>query len=77
MDFSSNNNLSYKKGDNKEITSFCKTHNILCSIDSTKESGNHYNCEVCDISEIKDSKLNDLKKNLTIIEDFVNSLGNG
>ena len=76
MDFSSNNNLSYKKGDNKEITSFCKTHNILCSIDSTKESGNHYNCEVCDISEIKDSKLNDLKKNLNIIEDFVNSLGN-
>ena len=34
------------------------------------------NCEIYQISEIKDSKLNELKKNLNILEDLTNFLNN-
>lgn len=74
MDCPHYNKLNNKENSNLELGYFCKTHNILCCSVCTKESGNHYKCEVCEINEIKDSKLNDLKKNLNLLEDFSKSL---
>jgi len=74
MDCPHYNKLNNKENSNLELGYFCKTHNILCCSACTKESGNHYKCEVCEINEIKDSKLNDLKKNLNLLEDFSKSL---
>jgi len=76
MDCPHDNKLINRENPNLELGYFCKTHNILCCAACTKESGKHYNCEVCEIGEIKDSKLNDLKKNLNSLEDFANSLSN-
>ena len=76
MDYPKHNKLCYKENHNLEIKYFCKTHNLLCCPSCTKESGNHHKCEVYEISEIKDSKLNELKKNLNLLEDFTNTLEN-
>ena len=76
MDYPHYNNLCNKENHNLELRYFCKTHNLLCCATCTKEQGNHHKCEVYEINEIKDSKLNDLKKNLNLLEDFTNNLDN-
>jgi len=54
---------------------FCKTHNKLCCSSCLsklrgKESGQHFNCEVCLIEEIKEEKKNKLNENLKYMEEL-------
>ena len=72
----SKNKICDKENHNLELKYFCKTHNMLCCSNCKKESGNHYKCDINDINEIKDSKLNELKKYLIILEDFTNPSNN-
>ena len=64
---------------NLEIEFFCKTHNLLCcSICITKFKdkyhGQHSDCEVCLIKNIKEEKRNKLKENIKYLEDLSVSL---
>ena len=60
---------------------FCKTHNLLCcsycitKIKSEK-NGQHKDCDVCLIEDIKDEKKNKLKENIKYLEDLSNTLQN-
>ena len=65
----------------KELDFFCKTHNQLCCaacLSKIKEKGNgqHTDCNVCLIEEIKDEKINKLKENIKYLEDFSNKIEN-
>ena len=58
---------------------FCKTHNTLCCaacIAKIKEKGNgqHKDCEICIIENIKNEKKNKLKENIKNIEELSNNL---
>ena len=58
-----------------ELIYFCKNHNQLCCaacIAKLKGKGNgqHSNCNICFITEIKDKKKSNLKKNIKILEDY-------
>ena len=60
---------------------FCKNHNQLCCaacLSKIKEKGNgqHTDCNVCLIEEIKGEKENKLKENIKILEDFSNKIEN-
>ena len=57
---------------------FCKTHNKLCCsscIAKVKKEGNgqHTDCDVYTIEDIKDIKKNKLKENIKILEDLYSS----
>ena len=54
---------------------FCKSHNKLCCaacLSKIKEKGNgqHFDCEVCLIEDIKEEKKNKLEENMKYLEDF-------
>ena len=56
-----------------ELSFFCKTHNQLCCaacLSKMKENGNgqHRDCEVCLIDEIKEEKKSNLDKNIKLLE---------
>ena len=58
-----------------ELLFYCKSHNKLCCaacLSKIKEKGNgqHHDCDVCSIEEIKDSKKNDLNENIKILNFF-------
>ena len=58
---------------------FCKNHNVLCCaacISKIKGKGNgqHADCEICFIEDIKDTKKNKLKDNIKLLEDLSNTL---
>ena len=58
-----------------ELDYYCKTHNVLCCSTciakiKRKGKGQHMNCEVCLIEEIKDEKLKILKKNIKNLENL-------
>ena len=60
---------------------FCKEHNQLCCAAclckvNKKGNGQHKDCDVCDIENIKDEKRNKLKENIKILEDLSNSFNN-
>ena len=67
---------------------FCKTHNQLCCascITTIKDQdfGQHRDCNICLIKEIKDEKKNNFKKNKlsleklsTLLEESINNLKN-
>ena len=51
----------------QKLRFFCKTHNQLCcsiyiSKIKTDEIGNHKDCEVCKIEEVKTEKMSKLKR---------------
>ena len=53
---------------------YCKNHNKLCyeaclSKMEVNGYGQHFNCEVCLIKDIKDEKKNKLKENIKYLED--------
>ena len=57
---------------------FCKDHNQLCcssSIIKIKRDGKgqHTDCNVCNIEDIKEEKKNKLKENIKILENLSNS----
>ena len=60
-----------------ELKYFCKSHNELCCaacISKIKDddNGQHNNCEVCKIADIKNDKQNKLKENIKCLENFEN-----
>ena len=64
-----------EKGHNDILKYFCKNHNKLCCGDCVvkiegKEYGQHKDCELCFIKEIKDNKKKKLKENIKYLEDF-------
>ena len=57
---------------------FCKNHNILCCtacISKIKRvgKGQHTDCTVCNIEDIKNEKKDKLKKNIIILENLSNN----
>ena len=62
-----------------ELNYFCKTHNKLCCaacIVKIKGEGNgqHTDCNICFLKEIKDEKKNKLKENMKCLEELSNNL---
>ena len=64
-----------------ELEYFCKTHNQLCCIACITKikgegKGQHTDCEVCFLKEVKDEKRNRLKENIYYLESSSNSYKN-
>ena len=62
-----------------ELIYFCKTHNELCCaacISKIKGKGNgqHSDCDICFVDDVKDTKKNKLKDNIKKLEELSNSL---
>ena len=60
---------------------YCKNHNQLCCAAcltkvETKGYGQHKDCEICIIEEIKEEKKNMLKDNIKYLEDLSKNLNN-
>ena len=60
---------------------YCKSHNKLCCaacLSKIKEKGNgqHHDCTVCSLEEIKDEKKNNLNENIKLLEDFSKNIEN-
>ena len=60
---------------------FCKTHNKLCCVAcisklGIKGYGQHKDCDVCIIENIKEEKKNKLNDNIKYLEDLSNNLNN-
>ena len=58
-----------------ELKYFCRTHNSLCcaaciSKIKDEENGQHKDCSVCPIKNIKKNKKNKLKDNIKILDDL-------
>ena len=67
--------LCKEHGHRVELSFYCKAHNQLCCaacLSKIKEKGNgqHHECEVCSIDEIKETKRNNLNKNIKLLEEF-------
>ena len=65
----------------KELEYFCKTHNKLCCVAciskiKSKGNGQHTDCNVCGIEEIKEEKKNKLKENIKYLENTSNKIEN-
>ena len=68
-----------EKNHSKELEFYCKDHNQLCCIcciaKTTKnEYGQHKDCNVCAIEDVKEEKNNKLKDNIKYLEDLSNDL---
>ena len=68
-----------EKKHNDELEYFCKDHNILCcaaciSKIKSKGNGNHKDCQICNIEEIKEEKKNKLKENIIYLEELSKTL---
>ena len=69
------NGLCQESNHKENIMFYCKNHNKLCcpaclSKIKVNGYGQHFNCEVCLIKEIKEEKKNKLKENIKYLEDF-------
>ena len=56
---------------------FCKNHNKLCcaaciSKIKSKGNGQHTDCDICNVDEIKEEKEKILKENIKLLEDLSN-----
>ena len=75
------NGFCKEKNHPNKLDFFCKEHNQLCCaacIAKLNENGNgqHKDCDVCNIQNIKDEKKNKLKENIKALEDLSNSFNN-
>ena len=66
---------------NLELEFYCKTHNQLCCIAflckvKKNSIGKHSECEICDIEEIKNDKINKFKENIKYLENLSNTFEN-
>ena len=64
---------------NFELNYYCKSHNELCCAAclckiKDEKNGQHKDCEVFQISQIKDEKKNKLNENIKILEELSNNL---
>ena len=58
-----------------KLNYFCKNHNQLCCAEcitkiKDKENGQHNDCNICSIEDIKDKKKDNLNKNIQILEEI-------
>ena len=68
-----------KEKNHSELKYFCKNHNQLCCVAciaklNKKGEGQHKDCDICYIEEIKDEKKNKLKENIKCLEDLEKQL---
>ena len=68
-----------KEENHLELSFFCKNHNQLCCAACiakirAKGVGQHKDCNVCVIEDIKEEKKNKLKDNIKYLEDISNNL---
>ena len=73
--------LCKKPGNEKKMEFFCKGHNELCCVCcisklDNKGYGQHKDCDVCQIENIKEEKKNKLNENIKNLQDLTNSLIN-
>ena len=70
-----------EKNHNDKLEFFCKYHNKLCCLAcisriETNNYGQHKDCDVCIIQDIKEEKKNKLKDNIKYLENLSNNLNN-
>ena len=70
-----------EKNHPNKLEYYCKDHNQLCCSVciaklNIKGDGQHKDCNVCGIENIKDEKKNKLKENIKSLEDLSNSFNN-
>ena len=68
-----------EKNHSEKLEFFCKTHNKLCCSSciikiKKKGKGQHTDCDICLIEDIKDEKIELLNKNIKILEDLSKTL---
>ena len=66
-----------EKNHPNKLEYFCKNHNKLCCSSciakiNTKGDGQHKDCNVCEIENIKDEKKSKLKENMKYLKDIEN-----
>ena len=71
--------LCQEKNHLYELKYFCKSHNKLCCAECItkfkgKEHGQHTDCEVCSIEDIKNEKMDKLSQNIKCLEDLTSNL---
>ena len=71
--------LCKEKGHLNKLEYFCKTHNHLCCVECIarikyKGNGQHKDCNICTIEDIKEEKKNKLKSNIKCLEELSNLL---
>ncbi len=62
-----------EKNHSNKLNYFCKTHNVLCCVEcispiTEKDNGQHKDCELYTLDEIKEEKKNKLNGNIKILE---------
>ena len=62
-----------------ELKFFCKTHNKLCCSECITKIkgegyGQHTDCNICPLKDIKEEKINKLKENIKILEDLSSNI---
>ena len=70
-----------EKNHPNKLEFYCKIHNQLCCAAcltkiNTNGYGQHKDCDVCIIEDIKEEKKNKLKDNIKYLEDLSNNLNN-
>ena len=70
-----------ENGHEKKLEFFCKTHNELCCVGcivklNEKGYGQHKDCDICSIENIKEEKKNKLNENINYLQDLSNNLEN-
>ena len=70
--------LCEQENHNNPLLFLCKSHNQLCCaacLSKIKKKGNgqHSDCDVCLIEEVKEEKKNKLKENIEYLENLSNS----
>ena len=73
------NEICKEEKNHSKLNYFCKNHNKLCCLSCIAKIkgegiGQHKDCDVFFIKEIKDEKINKLKENIKYLEDFSKSL---
>ena len=68
-----------EKHNQMELEFFCKNHNQLCCAAciakiKTKKIGNHKDCDIYILDDIKDEKKNKLHNNIKLLEELSNTL---
>ena len=71
--------LCKKAGHEKKMEFFCKGHNELCCVCcisklDNKGYGQHKDCDICQIENIKEEKKNKLNENIKNLQDLTNNL---
>ena len=70
-----------EKNHSNKLNYFCKTHNVLCCVEcitpiAEKDNGQHNNCIVYSLDEIKEEKKNKLNDNMKILEKLSSTINN-